>query len=296
MYKIDVTKLKNKLEELNKLLETYQENYLNMYYQIEISDEEEYWVDPHARNFFDDKYFEKSKMEESYDELKEISNLINNIVNRYSNLGGVVEFDLSYRSNILSKFNIYKNKLNRILSSYNDLDYSFASYDIVNAISNQIESVRSQLYLSDMLRENVIDIMDSINEYEHEIARMIKNISINKIQSVDIEKYCTTENNEHVEKSVINIEEINNVSKKMNLYSDLENSNFIGIINNFKNVISLYNTKNSILLENIKDSIRNKFDNINDCNANNIEVFKRNIDKYKTIDEEVTSDAANIGA
>ena len=54
MYKIDVTKLKNKLEELNKLLETYQENYLNMYYQIEISDEEEYWVDPHARNFFDD--------------------------------------------------------------------------------------------------------------------------------------------------------------------------------------------------------------------------------------------------
>ena len=296
MYKVDVIKLTNKLNELNNLLETYQENYMNMYYQIEMSDQDELWYDPQARDFFDDKSLEKVNIEESYEELNEVYNLINDIISMYSNLGGVVEFDLSYRTSILSKFNVHKNKLNRILNSYNDLDYGFASSDIVSSISEQIRSIRTQIRLSDSLKENVRYIIDNIKQYERDIARLIKRIYISKIQYVDVEKYCTSEKNEQSEKCVINPEEIGNVTKKMNLYSDLENSNFIGILNNFKSVIESYKTENTKSFEMLKENISKKFDNIKDCNTNNIEVYKRNVDMYERIDKEVTSNARKMGA
>ena len=296
MYKVDVIKLRNKLDELNNLLENYQENYMNMYYQIEISDQEEYWYDPHAKDFFDDKYMEKNNIEESYEELNEIYTLILDIIEMYSSLGGVVEFDLSYRTSILSKFNIYKNKLNRILNSYNDLDYGFASSDIVNSIGNQISNVRKQIFLADILKENVRNIMDDIKEFESDISRMIKRIYISKLQFVDVEKYCTSNDKEQSDKSVINPEEIGNITKKMTLYNDLEESNFILILNNFKKVIEAYKTTNTPAFENLKESVNNKFESIKDINMNNIDIYKRNVEKYEKIDEEVTNDARNIGA
>ena len=295
MYKVDVTNLRLKLGELNKLLETYQENYLNFYYQIEISQSEEYWIDPHAIDFYDDKTLEKSNMEESYNELNEVYRLINYIVNMYSSLGNIVEFDLSYRNDILSKFNVYRNKLNRIYNSYKDLNYSFASPEINRSINNQIRIIKDQIYLCDELKDSIRDIMDNINNYENDISKLIKDVYISKIQSVDVEKYCSTENKDQAEKCIINTEEISNIIKKMNLYSDLESSNFIGILNNFKSILSLYNTKNTLALDNLSENINNKFNNIKDNNINNLEVYKRNIDKYKTIDEEVTSSAKEIG-
>lgn len=296
MYKVDVPKIKNKLNELNNLLDIYQENYLNLYHQIQMSNEDELWVDPHAKIFYDDKVIEKSNIEESYSELNEISNLIGEIVNKYSSLGSIVEFDLTYRNSILSKFNIYNNKLNRILNSYNDLDYSFASSDIISSINEQISKVREQINLSDSLKENIISIIDDIKEYERDISRMLRRITIKKIQYVDVEKYCTADGKDNIGKSMINIEEMKNVIKKMSLYSDLENSNFLGILNLFKSIIDLYKTDNSLVLENLTDSVNNKLENIKDCNTNNIQIFTRNVDKYSSIDKDVTASAGNIGA
>lgn len=295
MFKVDVLKIKNKFGELSKLLEIYQENYLNMYHQIELSDQDELWYDPHARSFFDDKVIEKSNIEDSYSELNEVYDLINNIIVMYSNIGGVVEFDLSYKNSILSKFNIYKNKLNRVLNSYNNLDYSFASSEIISAIDDQERSIRDQIRLCDILKDNIINIIDSINIYERDISKMIKRIFIKKIQTIDVEKYCRVLGNEEYEKCVINPEEIGNVTKKLNLYSDLESTNFINILNNLKSVIDYYKTTNTISLDSLKDNINNKFNSIIDCNSNNIQVFKRNVDMYTRIDEEVTTDASKMG-
>ena len=296
MYKVDVIKLKNKLDELNKLLEIYQENFLNMYHQFEISNEDELWLDPHAKSFFDDKLIEKTSIEDSYTELNEVYNLIDEIVSKYSNIGGVVEYDLTNRNQLLSKFNVYKNKLNRLLSIYNNLDYSFASYDIISSIDNQMSSLKEQIYLCDLLRERITKIIDNIKTYESDISKLIKRIFIKTIQTVEVEKYTTSQNNEQFEKNMINIEEMTNVLKKINLYSDLESSNFISILNNLKSVIELYKTENTLSFESLRDSIENKFDDIKDCNTNNISIINRNIDKYSQIDKEVTSDATKLGA
>ena len=297
MYKVDVSKLKNKLENLNSLLETYQENYLNMYYQIETSQNEEYWVDPHAEDFFEDKTMEKSNIEESYEELNEVYDLVNEIINMYSSLGETIDFDLTNRSSVLSKFNVYKNKLRRIYNSYKDLDYGFASSDIVSEIDSQMSNIREQLALTSNLKDNITDIMDDIKKYESSIGRMVKRIYISKLQSVDVEKYCTRNNNEYSDRCLINIEEINNTTKKMSLYNDLESSNFLSILNTLKGVIDAYKTTNTASIGSLRENLSYKFESIKDLNTSNIQVYDRNVDTYSRVDKAVTADAKNnIGA
>ena len=72
MFKVDVLNLRSDLEQLADLLAEYEVNYLNIYYQIQSSETESYWIDYHSKLFFEDKASEKVKIEKSHDELKSI--------------------------------------------------------------------------------------------------------------------------------------------------------------------------------------------------------------------------------
>ena len=176
MNEVNVTKLKEEIAKYNSLLDSYQENYLNLYH--EITNSKLYWSDPHAINFFDDKDLEKNRIDVSFEELKSIKEVYNLIINSYEKIGNFIEFNIANRDNILSKLNTYTNKLNRIMNSYNDLDYSFADSGIKSSINSQKSYIKEMIDNANILKNSIKTLLNNIVDNENKIRSAISNINV----------------------------------------------------------------------------------------------------------------------
>ena len=185
MNMVDVDNLRFLLDQLEILISDYQNNYINLY--NEIQDSEMFWQDAHSNVFFRKKTIEKSRIDITYDELESTKDIYKNIINMYGNIGDYIEFDLVNRQHLLAKFNTYINKLNRIYNLYCDLDYSFANPSIQSSIEVQKEIVRESLDDATVLREKIKTLMEEISENERKIKRMISKLNIKVLPQPSLE-------------------------------------------------------------------------------------------------------------
>lgn len=184
---IDIINLKNELNKLNSLFDTYQENYLNFYNEIKNSSV--YWQDVHSTKFFKDKEVEKQKLDISFDELNSLKSVYNIIIQEYEKFGNYISFDLTYREELLSDVNVYINKVTRISNLYSSLNYSFASSSIRVSLGEQHKTINKLIKDAQTLKERLKNIMNEIDEIERKIQSKISNISISVLPDVLLEGY-----------------------------------------------------------------------------------------------------------
>lgn len=185
MNKVDVETLRTLVDRLEELLDTYQDNYINLY--NEIQDSEMFWHDPHAVNFFRQRVTEKARIDVSYNELTSTKKVYDLVIRNYEKIGEYIEFNIQNRSSLLSKFNTYINKLNRVYNNYCDMDYSFANSSIQLSIEYQKDKVRELLDEATDLRDNIRKLLSDISENERKIRREISKINVKVLPQPSIE-------------------------------------------------------------------------------------------------------------
>ena len=187
MNEVDVINLKKVVNKYNSLIDKYQQNYLNVYNEIKNSNL--YWVDPHALRFFEAKDIERHKIEVTYEELSKMSNIYSYIIRKYEDIGNYIEFNLENRDALLSKLNLYINRINSIISSYSGLDYSFASGSIQSSINSQINNLRNMAREATEVKERIRTLLNDIKESESKIQSMINNVDIQVLPYTTTERF-----------------------------------------------------------------------------------------------------------
>lgn len=183
---INVTNLKNELNNLNKLLEDYEDIYLNMY--NEFSSSSFFWYDEKAKNFFNDINKEKIKMNTMLTEFKDLSSIYNYIIISYEKFGNNIQCELSARDEIVSNINNYRNKLNGIINSYNNLDLRNCAKvsNLIISEKNKLDGVSNQV---DELYNKVNNFYNEIETIEREIKLRLSKIKIETIKENIVNDY-----------------------------------------------------------------------------------------------------------
>lgn len=183
---IQVSRIKEELNELNKLIENYQLNYLNLYNIV--NDMSHYWQDHYSNLFFKDIEVRKLEIDNTVSEINNIKNLYNYLIYKYENIGNNIKFNLSNKESIYNKIDNCLNQYQSIINSYNSLDLSFCGSE-VNSIGSQISRITNAKNILSNYKEELRNIINYIEETEREITRKISEINIEDIKEQEIEKY-----------------------------------------------------------------------------------------------------------
>ncbi len=183
---INVSNLEKDSEKLIKSIDNFSNNILNIYNELKWANG--CWSDYHSRLFFTNVESEKTKVNNTYEELTQLSEIYKTIVAQYKNIGNKIQVNLENKDIIITKFNSFQDEINELISLYNDLDLSFCK-DISIKISNQKEEllkIKENLTLS---KEKIKETLVKIEEIEKDINLKLSKINIETIKQADINEY-----------------------------------------------------------------------------------------------------------
>lgn len=173
--KIIVSDLKDCVTELNKLIDKYDENLLNIR-NIFLKVKED-WFGEMANSFLDKVELEDNKIEKSIIELKQFASVYESIIIDYSNLGNKIIFDFRKQEYVNSLFDNYLEMILEIMNIFNNLP---AKYYLI------IEKYR--LYFKEMvdkiiyIKNKYNNILNYLFENENKIASKCSKLSIEIIK------------------------------------------------------------------------------------------------------------------
>lgn len=173
---INIQSLEKNSSKLIKSIDDFSNNISNIYNELNwVSG---YWNDYHARLFFTSVESERIKINKTYDELVLLKEVYKYIISQYKSIGNKLKVNLETKDDILNKFNLFNDKVNEIISLYNDLDLSFCS-----DVASKINSQKSKLL---KIKENIISAKTKIKSTLEKIEEIEKNINF-KLSKIDIE-------------------------------------------------------------------------------------------------------------
>ena len=184
--KINIFNLNTEIKKLNKLIEEYEDTYLNLY--NELSSNEVYWNDNISKKFNENIRLEKIQVRTSIDELTSIKNIYEEIVFKYEKIGNKLAVIPKTKNTILTKLDNYSTKLHQILEIYNEIDTTKKSKEIL-IINNHINKFKKMALEISALRRNIKEKYELIEEIENSINLKISKIKIDYIQEIDINKF-----------------------------------------------------------------------------------------------------------
>ena len=184
--KIDVSKLKEDITTFQNLLKEYEENYLNYYH--ELSSASFFWQDSHADSFFKNVNLEKLKVESFYEELSVLSQIYQFLIAEYQNFGNVIQFDLNERDTVISKFNLYFEKIEDIIRCYQDLDLSFC-HDLRNKIRKEELTLIEKKKQMESIFNKWKEYSYKIEEIEKQVNQNLSKLEIEVLQEKEITEF-----------------------------------------------------------------------------------------------------------
>ncbi|MBP3460853.1 MAG: hypothetical protein J6K21_00385 [Bacilli bacterium] len=182
--KINVQNLKNDLLKLNKLIEDYENNYLNIY--KEMSQISFFWNDAISKKFFKELELEKIKIMDNINEIKELKSIYFLIVEKYEKLGNNIKVNLKNKDSVLSLINRYYNKVNEIFQYYSNLNLYNIDYKIQNSIYNEKLKVKEILKNIEHIKDEFKDKMNTIEQIEISIKNKINSINISYFKEIEV--------------------------------------------------------------------------------------------------------------
>ena len=183
MLKINVNNLKIEIEKINKLLDEYENIFLNLY--NELSSSSLFWNDKESKLFFENINIEKIKINNMLVELHEISNVYKSIIRKYEQIGNNIEIIFQSKEIILSKINKYLDKLYTIIEKYHELDLEFCpkeAYIIYNQLDELIKIGNDIISLKKKIQDKYNDVL----EFERKIKLDISSIKIEYIKEIEV--------------------------------------------------------------------------------------------------------------
>lgn len=183
---INVTHLENEYKKLNNELETFYNNYLNIYNGL--NNANNYWQDYHARLFFSSVNGEKNKVNNTYNEINDIKDIYKYLIDEYEFIGKKIKVNLDGKDEIVSKFNNFTDKVNELISIYNSLDLSFCP-SIANKLYNQkdkLVKIKEEMLSS---KNKLKEVLEKIESIEDEVNLKISKINLEEIKETDIKEF-----------------------------------------------------------------------------------------------------------
>ena len=116
---VNIDKLKSANIQLNKLIETYEENIENLYSIYNNIDSS--WYDTDSRKFNTQINFEHMKEIKYYDELKNISNYYNKIIKEYSPIGKNININIEVLPDIINKLNTCIELIKKVIIKFQNI-------------------------------------------------------------------------------------------------------------------------------------------------------------------------------
>ncbi|MEE3344113.1 MAG: hypothetical protein VZS44_08505 [Bacilli bacterium] len=271
---VDVEKLKIETKDLIQLNDVYN-NLCNNYYS-ELNKIREYWHDAHANYFFKLGENEKIDCIVFNDEYKNIRDLYDYIIKKYSNIGNKVEFNLDNKDTYISDVNKYVKYIDTIINNYRDIDFSF-DLKIRKYIDDEVSK-----YVS--MRDKIFDILDDnktvltdVEDVERQVASILSKLSIMKIKPSNRKNLSFGfEGSKSMDISSIEV-----CLKKMVYYVKEEEINYESISDLFDNINYNYDTSNRDDIDSIFVDFLRKYKIIIENHKNNIALLNTNINNYR---------------
>ena len=183
---VHVDKIRVELDKYNNLITKYENAYLNLYH--ELNSASLYWNDGNSPKFFENVDSEKNKVSNSILELKSVRDVYFYIAESYEKLGNRISFDLKYQDSIINKFNLYIDKLDKIITLYNELDLTFCAEE-ANLLRTELDKLDHMKYSVTALKEKVRKIFMQIEEIEKEVHSRLSKIDIEIIKKKEINEF-----------------------------------------------------------------------------------------------------------
>lgn len=173
--RINTLNIKDNITELNALIDSYKDLYLNMY--KEFSNCSTYWTDPNAVAYFKQIELEKRKVNTAYVNLTSLRNLYQFIVDSYSSIGKIIECDLNYKESVIKSLENYNEKLSNIIKLYDSLNLNGFD-DIASSIEAEREKLSSNYTASTTYLNKLKKVYSKIEQLELEIGARIAKLRV----------------------------------------------------------------------------------------------------------------------
>ena len=184
--KINVKNLKVEVNSLKKIIEEYEDIYLNLYNEFSLSSF--LWNDTNSKKFYRDLDIEKIRIQDTIDEIYSINNIYKYIIHQYEKIGNNIYYDLSNKNIILSDIKKYQQRLRVIINKYNSVDTSSCP-QISNYIIKEKTLIKDSLDLTNTVYKNVSTLYKKLEELDKELKLRVSKIDIIYIKENDINDY-----------------------------------------------------------------------------------------------------------
>lgn len=177
--KIDLKELQLKIDSIDKTINEYESNILNLYNQLLSTSI--YWKDKRSLKFNEKVTLDKKQANIKLLELKSTEETLKYIISKYENIGQKIKFDLKGKEKINKLLDDYILQLEKILDQYEQIDLSHFN-------ELRVKLTKQELVLKE-LKNNMKTIKDNINEkfnkleeIELQIAQRLNKIKIEYIK------------------------------------------------------------------------------------------------------------------
>ena len=180
--KIDLKKIQLEIDNLDKTINRYEENLLNLYNQLLLTSI--YWKDKNSLKFNENVSQEKKEANIKLLELKSVKNTFKYLISKYENIGQKIEFDLTNREKINKFFDNYILQLEKILDQYNEIYMTY--FEILSEVlTNQILSIKKIKDNMQVIKDNVNKIFDKLEDTEIQVAQRLNKIKVEYIKEIN---------------------------------------------------------------------------------------------------------------
>ena len=180
--KIDLKKIQLEIDNLDKTINRYEENLLNLYNQLLLTSI--YWKDKNSLKFNENISQEKKEANIKLLELKSVKNTFKYLISKYENIGQKIEFDLTNREKINKFFDDYILQLEKILDQYNEIDMTYFE-SLSEVLSNQMLSIKKIKDNMQVIKDNVNKIFDKLEDTEIQVAQRLNKIKVEYIKEIN---------------------------------------------------------------------------------------------------------------
>ena len=171
--KIDVKLIKEYYNQIKKLNDNIEINYLNFY--NEVNQALESWQDNNSLKFSEQINLEKNDYNKILLDLKTLESNLKIIYQKYETIGDQINYIKENKDSLYNLFDKYLDNINNSINFINNLDLSFC-----NEISSLILNVRNILIDNQNKIKNIKSktksIINNIEKKEIEISKLMANL------------------------------------------------------------------------------------------------------------------------